>query len=441
MTASRAKHTLVVVNPGHFHAALTLRKMHPRLDSVVHVYAEEGPELSAFLDLVDSFNRRPGDPTAWQLRVYRGPDYLERLCAERPGKLVMVAGRNDTKMTTVRRLHAEGFCVLADKPWLIRARDRELLQATMSAPLAMDIMTERHDRATQVQLALAAQPAVFGAFEVDGPQPAIEIESVHHLYKTVNGRPLVRPAWYFDTAVQGEGISDVTTHLVDLTQWMLANGEPYDAERDVELISARQWATAVPRERFAQITGMAEFPPQLADQVVGGELQYRCNAALEYRLRGVPVKIESRWDLAIPEGGGDTHLAILRGTEADLVAELSARTHFVAELFVRPKQPSRPYACTLARGVAALQPRFPGLRVEPLIDASNRDDARGDDYRIVIPPALRNTHEERFAAVLDDFLSHADRGEAPPQLTADLVTKYTLLAQALERSHQIGAGE
>ena len=44
-------------------------------------------------------------------------------------------------------------------------------------------------------------------------------ESVHHFYKIVSGSPVIRPAWFFDTSQQGEGIVDVTTHLVDLIQW------------------------------------------------------------------------------------------------------------------------------------------------------------------------------------------------------------------------------
>ena len=39
-------------------------------------------------------------------------DYLERLRTERPGDVVIVAGRNDTKMMSIHRLHADGFLVL-----------------------------------------------------------------------------------------------------------------------------------------------------------------------------------------------------------------------------------------------------------------------------------------------------------------------------------------
>ncbi len=418
-------HTLVVLNPGHFHAALTLRKSHPRLSDDVHVYAEDGPDVESFLGIVRTFNERAHDPTRWKLRVYRGADYLQRLRSERPGDVVIIAGRNDARMKSIHLLHGDGFLVLGDKPWLIAGDQISMLQEiTAAAPLAMDIMTERHEIANRVQHALAAQPSVFGRFRTDAEEPAIEMRSVHHLYKVVNQRPLVRPHWYFDTAVQGEGITDVTTHLVDLTQWLIGDSKPSDYGRDVELLSARQWATAVPRDMFARITGLQDFPETLRRNVIGGVLHYLCNAQFSYRLNGVPVRLESLWQLAIPEGGGDTHYAAVRGTRADLIVNQGPDTAFRTELTVHPAKRGTDYVQALEKAVTSLRHAFPGLGVEPA----------GSAFRITIPPALRTTHEEHFAAVLEQFLAYADGAQWPDNLGPDLVTKYTLLTRAAELS-------
>jgi predicted dehydrogenase len=288
-------------------------------------------------------------------------------------------------------------------------------------------MTERHEIANRLQKALVASPEVFGRLRTDGAEPAIHIRSVHHLYKTVNQRPLVRPAWYFDTAVQGEGIADVTTHLVDLVQWTTGGGEPFRYQRDVELVSARQWPTDVPRDMFARITGLEDFPAALRSQVSGGALRYLCNAEIAYRLRGVPVRIESRWDLVIPEGGGDTHHAVVRGTRADLVVEQGPETGFQTSLVVRPVGAAKGFEDALGGAARALQPSFPGLAFE----------RAGAQFRASLPAALRSTHEEHFAAVLEEFLGWTD-GTAPANLSLDLVTKYTLLAHAAELSHRGG---
>ena len=38
-------HTLVILNPGHFHAALVLRERHPSLSDDIYIYSDPGPEL------------------------------------------------------------------------------------------------------------------------------------------------------------------------------------------------------------------------------------------------------------------------------------------------------------------------------------------------------------------------------------------------------------
>ena len=135
-------HTLTVLDPGHFHAALTLREAHPLLEREVHVYARPGPELEKFLAIVNSFNTRDTRPTGWQLKVWEGEAPLEQLIAERRGGMVVVAGRNDTKMAAIHRLHSEGFHVLADKPWVIESGAIPLLhEATTAPPLAMHNLT------------------------------------------------------------------------------------------------------------------------------------------------------------------------------------------------------------------------------------------------------------------------------------------------------------
>lgn len=420
------KLTLVIVNPGHFHAALTLRERHPLINDDIHVFAEDGPDVDHFVDLVHAFNERAVNPTRWTLYVYRGADFLEKLLAQRPGQVAIVAGRNSEKMLLIHLLHARGFHVLGDKPWVIESTQIGLLREVIaSAPLAMDIMTERYDAANRLQRALARTACVFGDFRIDGDQPAIEIRSVHHLYKQVNKQPLQRPAWYFDPAEQGEGIMDVTTHLVDLVQWMMGTDTHFDFGRDVEALAARQWPTVVTHEMFSRITGLADFPAFLNERVVEGALQYVCNAALSYRLRGVPVLIETLWELEEPAGGGDLHRAILRGTGCELCVERGVETEFQTVLVVRPAHGSKAYARTLADCIKALQQEFPGLALEPA----------GTDFRVVMPSALRTTHEQHFAAVLQTFLAYLADGSWPAHLGTDLDTKYTLLSRALEASH------
>src|SRR5690606_7630375 len=78
-TGAAGEVRLVTLEPGHFHAALVQKYAYDQIDSVVHVYAPAGPELNAHIGLIEGFNTRADDPTAWDLQLHTDPDYVERL--------------------------------------------------------------------------------------------------------------------------------------------------------------------------------------------------------------------------------------------------------------------------------------------------------------------------------------------------------------------------
>src|SRR5262245_19447438 len=340
-----AMHTLMFLAPGHFHAALTLRERNPLVSDEIAVYASDEVEVREFLDLVASFNARPERPTAWRPVLRVGGDPLARLLAERPGDLVIVAGRNDRKLGWIRRLHDAGLPVLADKPWMAGgAALDDLRQALGGPPLAMEMMTGRHEITTAVERMLAAAPEVFGGFSPDGGA-AITFESVHHLEKRVNGAPLRRPPWYFDVGAKGDGLEDIPTHLVDHAQQLVSHARSpvtqpagparasggrtgADAAKSLplQIVGARCWPTVVPRELFARVTGLPDFPKALHALVGPGGLSYFANSELAFRCGGVLVETSARWELTEPPGAGDAHRAHLRGTRADIHVEQSAAT-------------------------------------------------------------------------------------------------------------------
>src|SRR5690348_6280824 len=71
--------SLVVVDPGHFHATLVQQQMYPELSPVVRVYAPLGPDLIDYLSRIARYNRRQQAATDWRLDVHAGPDFLDRI--------------------------------------------------------------------------------------------------------------------------------------------------------------------------------------------------------------------------------------------------------------------------------------------------------------------------------------------------------------------------
>jgi hypothetical protein len=420
-------HTLIILNPGHFHAALVLRDPHPSLSDDIYVYSEVGHELDRFLEITESFNKRKINSTHWRIHIYSGSDFLEKLIQEKKGDIVILAGKNNSKMKNIEILNREGFAILADKPWVTTEEALPFLRSAMAAdrPLTVDIMTERYEITTMLQKEFLAEEKVFGQVRVENDgSPSVFKESVHHLYKLVNEKPLVRPTWYFDINVQGEGIVDTTTHLVDITHWMLFPGKPIDFEKDIELIHARRWATRVPLEMFTKITGANRFSSAMHEDVKDDVLDYFCNGELFYRVNEVPVHLKEIWNLAIPLGGGDTYRSLIKGTRSDLLIRQLPENGFKTELLVVPRGNKEQVEQAVHAYLAKLSDKYPGLEMTK----------EKNVFLIQIPEKLRTTHEEHFCKVRNEFLEHLDKCTTPEETRGCILSKYTLLAEARKRA-------
>ena len=414
-------HGLLFLDPGHFHAALTLRAVNPRVACEIHLYAPEGAQARAFADLVENFNGRAEAPTNWELAQHLGPDSLARLIAERLGDIVVLAGRNDTKLTTIRALREAGFQVLVDKPWLTNPSAISDLEAvtTPGPPLAVDIMTSRHIALARLRQRLVAMADFFGDFDVESGGPAIEQTSRHHIHKLVNGKPLRRPDWYFDSRVQGDGLVDIQSHLVDQAQWLVATRHGQAAECEVEAIQARRWATPVDRELYRQSAGTDVYPPLAEGVVVDDVLNLNCNGIIDARIGPVPIRMLAEWGAREPEGGGDQLNVTVRGTGARIVFRQGPDTGHKAELVVAPGRDGD-FEARLRSAISALVPEFPGLAT----------DVAGDGFRLSVDPDLDGGHESHFPLVLDEFLDLLAAPGGAESLTARIRARYRLLAEA-----------
>ena len=240
----------------------------PDVSSSVDIYAPEGPDLDGHLKRIAAFNGRKDNPTTWVLELHKGPDFLDRMLRERPGNIVVISGRNRGKIDRIGRSVGAGLHVLADKPWVLKSSDLPRLEQTLADAdrrqvVAYDIMTERFEVTTILQRALVNDPAVYGQQLKGTPDdPAVYMESVHHLMKVVSGAPNIRPAWFFDTDEQGEGLNDIGTHLVDLVQWTLFPDRPIDYRTDLKVLSAYRWPTVIPEADFGASRPARGFPPR-----------------------------------------------------------------------------------------------------------------------------------------------------------------------------------
>ena len=418
---------LITLKPGHFHAALVQKYMYPNINPEVFVYAPEGKELEAHLALVNGFNTRADNPTAWKETVYTGEDYLQKMISDKKGNVVVLAGNNQQKTTYINEAIKAGFNVLADKPMVINQKGFNLLKETFELAknkklLLYDIMTERYQVTNELQRALSMIPELFGSLKKGTvTDPSVVKESVHHFYKNVSGKPLIRPDWFFDVQQEGEGIVDVTTHLVDLVQWECFPGIALNYKKDIQVNNARRWITPITRAQFKQATQLDTYPGYLQQYVKDNILQVYSNGEINYTIKGVHAKVSVIWNFEAPAGGGDTHYSVMKGTKANLVIRQGSEQAYKPVLYIEPVDKSSTYEKTLTAAIERLAKTYKELAIKKVTNG----------WELLIPAEYELNHEACFAEVTKRYLQYLMQGQLPSWEVPNMLAKYYTTMEAL----------
>jgi predicted dehydrogenase len=419
---------LITVDPGHFHAALVQKIMYDQVSPDVHVYAPEGPDYLQHLERIKSYNSRTQNPTEWNEIVYTGSDFFEKMISDKAGNVVVLSGNNRKKAEYITKSINAGLNVLADKPVIIDPDDFPVLEAAFKTAsekgvLLYDIMTERYEVTTILQKLLSQNKEIFGSVTVGSNlEPAVTKISIHHFSKTVSGKALQRPAWYFDVRQQGEGIVDVTTHLVDLVQWECFPDQILNPS-DIEMISAKRWPTLISKEEFNRVTGLNDFPSYLQKDIRNGQLEVYANGEMVYKIKGVFAKVSVEWKFEAPPGGGDTHYSVMHGTKCDLMIRQGAGEKFMPTLYIENVKglTFNDFASKLKMAVNALP--YDSLQIE---------EVNNNSFKILIPDKYRVSHEEHFGQVMTHFLQYLKDGKLPEWEVTGMITKYFTTTSALK---------
>jgi hypothetical protein len=186
------------------------------------------------------------------------------------------------------------------------------------------------------------------------------------------------------------------------------------------MISSRQ---------YEKVTRLPDFPDFLEDKLNDdGVLAYYSNGEMVYTLKGIFVKLSVTWNFQAPQGGGDTHHSLFRGSKAHVIISQGKEQGYRPELYVEPAPASDAdeLAASLKKAVAGLQSRYPGLKV-------NRE---GRSWHVLIPDKCRVGHEAHFRNVMDRYLAYLAKGRLPEWEVSTMIAKYYITTRALEIARQ-----
>ena len=395
--------------------------MYPEIDSIVHVYAKAGNDLQLHLDRIHTYNTRSVQPTHWKEIVYKGDDFFSKMIQEKKGNLVVLAGNNQFKTNYILESVKNGLHVLSDKPMAIDKTGFEKLKkafeiAKQNKVQLYDIMTERFEITTQLQRALSMDTSLFGQLEKGtASDPSVIKESVHHFYKFVSGAVLTRPSWYFDDKQQGAGIVDVTTHLVDLIQWSCFPEKIINYKKDIKVLEAKEWNTALTPEEFSAVTKEKQIPDYLQSTIdKNGQLQINSNGAFTFLIKGVHAKVSVIWNYKAPDGAGDTHYSLMRGTKAALIIRQGAAENYKPTLYIEQRNADAEFENKLKMALANINKKFPGITVQK--------NATG--WQLLVPEVYNDGHEAHFAQVMNKYLEYLKNNNMPNWEVPNMLSKY-----------------
>jgi hypothetical protein len=156
-------------------------------------------------------------------------------------------------------------------------------------------------------------------------------------------------------------------------------------------------------------------------------LQVFSNGETHFQVKGVHAKVSVIWNYQAPEGTGDTHFSIMRGSKVNLVIRQGAAEKYKPVLYVEPliKVSKAEAEAALKTALQSLNStQFKGLAYEP----------SENGWKINIPEVYNIGHEAHFAQVTERYLQYLKNGQLPAWEVPNMLAKYYVTTRAYELS-------
>jgi len=176
------------------------------------------------------------------------------------------------------------------------------------------------------------------------------------------------------------------------------------------------------------VTRLEKFPDYLSGVVKDGKLDEYANGEMLYKIKGVHAKVTAKWDYRAPEGSGDTHYAIMRGSKASVEIKQGEAEKFLPTLYVHANQGTAIAEISGELENAIVKnSNYPGLTLEKVDEQT---------WKVVIRDKYKVGHEAHFSQVTEQYLGYLQAGKLPNWEVPNMIVKYYTTTEALKMARK-----
>jgi hypothetical protein len=198
-------------------------------------------------------------------------------------------------------------------------------------------------------------------------------------------------------------------------------------KEDIEINSSKRWTTALTTEMFSKVTGLDAYPPYLEKDVDGSILRVYSNGEINYTIKGVHARVSVIWNFQAPEGTGDTHYSVMRGSRCQLEIRQGEREGYRPTLYIMPTFIDSPdeFRKDLEAAVQKVAEKYPGISTREVDELT---------WVVDIPDSYKVGHEAHFGQVTGQFLDYLKKGELPEWEIPNMIVKYYTTTQGMKQA-------
>jgi hypothetical protein len=130
------------------------------------------------------------------------------------------------------------------------------------------------------------------------------------------------------------------------------------------------------------------------------------------------------WKYQAPEGGGDMHYSIIRGTKSNILIKQGKEQNYIPELYIEKvgKLSDDLFKTQVNSSIKILQKIYSGISVKK----------ENEYWHVIIPDKYRVGHEAHFSQVMERYLEYLQMGSLPDWEVPNMIAKYYTTTKALE---------